>query len=139
MTGCSRHSLYDSHYKEHQWQKISKAELSLHDSKICFKWSQAKGAHVLLVTLNYSTSVCTCKEKRSRSTHTGPETSPKGQKEGITIHFQSNMHSFWLEAPDQPSIKRVWRKTCLAQCHILFLLLWRTLTEYETILKLCIK
>lgn len=47
MAGCSRHSLYDSHYRKHQWGKISEAELPLPESKTCFNGSQIKGGMCL--------------------------------------------------------------------------------------------
>ena len=43
----------------------------LPETQTCFKGSQTKGARVLRVTLNYITSVCTCRGKRSRRSHTG--------------------------------------------------------------------
>ena len=68
-TPRSGHSLYYAHYREHWRRQIGEAGPHLPESKTCFKRSQMKRVHVLCMTVNYFTSVCTCREKRSRSSH----------------------------------------------------------------------
>ena len=51
---------------------------------------------VLHMTLNYITSVCIHAEGKGQEAITqDTKLLPKGDKDGITIHFQSNTYSFW--------------------------------------------
>ena len=61
-------------------------------SETCFKGSQTKGARVFLLTL---LQCVPAKRKGQEAVTQDKKPLPKGDKEGIAIHFQSNAHSFW--------------------------------------------
>lgn len=68
-------------------------------AETCFRGSRDKGGRVLCVTLNHVTSVCTCKEKRPRSSHTGQEAALRRQR-GNYNPF-AKQYTFLLARPSQ--------------------------------------
>ena len=90
------HADYSSHRRgaHRQWQVRGRATAPPLVWGSCYKGSQTKEARVLHVTLNYITSVCTCRKKRSRGSHSPRSHSQKEIRRELesipqTIHISS--------------------------------------------------